>query len=127
MHLTPMTEFYFNLRHYHAHGSVNVYPIMFILIAIQIPCCLLKSQASNINSTCNNNNNMLCNVFHKIAQSTTGIFTLNRVSTTYFTPIITHTITIVIDRWLYSRRYILGKLIFHVVYVCVFIYILMKT
>lgn len=41
-----MIEFYKDLRQYQAHGTVNIYPILFILIAIQIPYSLLNLHVS---------------------------------------------------------------------------------
>lgn len=41
-----MIDFYNDLRKHHANGSSNVYPVMFILIFVQIPCNILNSRVS---------------------------------------------------------------------------------
>ncbi|VVC27297.1 Piezo non-specific cation channel, R-Ras-binding domain,Piezo domain [Cinara cedri] len=96
-HLTPMIQFYKDLRRYHAKGTVNMYPIMFILIAIQIPYSLIHLRNAE-----------------ELVES-------NRISLAFVQTFLTCIITIVIDRWLSARRFILGKLIFHLIFLIGFI------
>ncbi|XP_025423630.1 uncharacterized protein LOC112692997 [Sipha flava] len=100
-HFSSITEFFKDLRQYQTKGSVNMYPTMLILIVFQIPCSLLN------------------------ARRATESFALNRVSKILLQTFSTYIITIIMDRWFYIRRFVLGKLIFHLIFVTVFILQLM--
>eukprot|EP00102_Acyrthosiphon_pisum_P024176 XP_016661386.1 PREDICTED: piezo-type mechanosensitive ion channel component 2-like [Acyrthosiphon pisum] len=97
-HLRPINEFFQALRKDHTEGSVDVYPIMLLLLAIQIPLSLIQSST--------------------VAES----FAFNRISGMLSCSNLIVPIIIIIDRWFYAKRFVRGKLIFHIFYIVTCIY-----
>ncbi|KAE9525194.1 hypothetical protein AGLY_014438, partial [Aphis glycines] len=107
-HLRPIYEFYQDLRHYHTEGTVNVYPTMFLLIFMFVPFEILNlNKIRKLLSTCD--------------YTVTESFDINRVTKLLLITFSINVVIIVIDRWFYAKRFVVGKLIFHIFFIIIFL------